>query len=126
MSDNWWDGVRYFKSQEFDSPDCPGSGVGMNRDMVMILEIIRARVGAALCITSGVRTAEQNMKVGGVNCSAHQRGMAADIECLTSDRRFLIVDSAMKQGVKRIGIGRTFVHVDIDPDLPQKVIWLYD
>jgi hypothetical protein len=28
-------------------------------------------------------------------------------------------------GVQRIGIGQTFLHIDVSRTLPQQVVWLY-
>jgi hypothetical protein len=33
--------------------------------------------------------------------------------------------AALKAGFTRIGIGKTFVHMDRDPFLPQPRLWLY-
>ena len=33
--------------------------------------------------------------------------------------------SLMKVGFNRIGVGNTFIHVDIDPEKPIDVIWTY-
>ena len=34
-------------------------------------------------------------------------------------------DAALKVGFKRIGVGKTFIHLDDDMTLPQNVIWNY-
>ena len=36
-----------------------------------------------------------------------------------------VVRAAVKVGFKRIGIGRSFIHLDNDPSLPQPVAWGY-
>ena len=35
------------------------------------------------------------------------------------------MSSLIRAGFKRIGIGSTFIHVDLDLDKPQNVFWLY-
>lgn len=47
--------------------------------LVMVLQSIRSRFGAAVTINSGYRTPQYNTKVGGVAHSQHCYGMAADI-----------------------------------------------
>ena len=57
--------------------------------------------------------------------SAHTRGLAADIRCNAGATRMKIVRAALALGITRIGIGSSFVHVDIDRSLPQDTIWHY-
>ena len=122
----WWNDINYFKPWEFDSPGMPGSGAEfMAPEFMQLLDQIRIGVGHALIITSGFRTADHNKKVGGKSSSAHLSGYAADIKAITSSARHDIVKVAIQHGVRRIGIGGTFVHLDIHPTLPQNVIWLY-
>jgi len=35
------------------------------------------------------------------------------------------VAAAIRNGIRRIGIGKSFVHVDNDASLPNPTIWLY-
>lgn len=121
-----WKGIEFFKPEEFDSPDAPGSG-GEHMDPAFIekLDYLRAEIGYPLKITSGYRTDAHNKKVGGKESSAHLGGFAADISAPISKHRFGLVKMALQYGVKRIGIGQTFVHLDLHPTLPQGVIWLY-
>ena len=124
----WWDNIRYFKPGEFDSPDELGSGKLMVRDLVEILDITRGRLRRPIVITSGYRTGAYNSRpdVGGKPDSAHLRGLAADVTVPDSALRYSLLEQVFKNGVKRIGIGANFIHLDIDPSLPQKVLWLYD
>ena len=124
MSD-WWANIRYFKSSEFDSQGEPNSGKNMRRDLIEILDAIRGRIGRALKITSGYRTREDNERVGGVLNSAHTRGLAVDVQTSDSSLRYALIEQALKCGIRRVGIGKDFIHLDLDPDLPQKTCWLY-
>ena len=126
MIPTWWRDIKYFKPEEFDSPDMPGSGATfMNEEFVRLLCDLRYNTGRPMTITSGYRTASHNKSVGGKNNSAHRRGLAADIKASTTSERFEVVGYAMEMGIRRIGIAKTFVHIDIDLSLPQNVIWLY-
>ncbi len=84
-------------------------------------------------ITSGARNPKHNKKVGGVSNSAHVYNAkrdgagvwAADISAPNSWRRYVIVAIAIRNGIKRIGIGKTFVHLDDDKTKPKPVMWTY-
>ena len=119
--------TAHFKPEEFDSPDANGSGAKkMKQEFIDRLEELRTRCGFAFQINSGYRTRAHNRKVGGVEPSVHEDGVAADIAAPTGQMKFAIVHHAMKMGFRRIGIGKTYVHVDMGgPSYPQDVIWLY-
>jgi len=92
--------------------------------LIETLEIMRATTGP-LVINSGCRCERWNTAVDGSELSAHMTGEAADIRTLGSKERYQVVASAILAGCTRIGVGRTFVHVDVSRVLPQSVIWLY-
>lgn len=117
--------LNYFGIEEFDSPDLPGSGELMNEETLMMLDKAREIAGVPFKINSGVRTEEHNEKVGGKPNSAHTRGYAFDIHVQSSRHRMLILSALIEVGFNRIGIAKTFIHADNDPDLPQDVAWLY-
>ena len=126
MSQVDWATVKHFKSSEFDSPDEPGSALfRMHREIVGPLDYIRENCGFPLIVTSGFRTLAHNDQVGGVDGSAHTEGYAADLACRTSQQRYKIIYYAMEIGIRRIGIAKTFVHLDTSPFLPAEVTWLY-
>ena len=52
-------------------------------------------------------------------------GLAADIACSASLDRFTIVDALIDAGFNRLGIAKSFIHVDSDPDKAPYVIWTY-
>lgn len=92
---------------------------------ISLLQAIRNETKTAMEITSGCRCEEHNMSVGGKMGSAHTKGLAADIAVYNSTQRFAFIQSAIKLGVIRIGIATDFIHIDIDFDKPQEVLWLY-
>jgi zinc D-Ala-D-Ala carboxypeptidase len=115
----------YFKFSEFDSPDLPGSGMSMQADFLTKLVEARKEANIPFHITSGFRTPVHNKKVKGEKNSAHLRGYAADIAAPTSLDRYTIITAALKVGFNRIGVGKTYVHLDNDPTLPPNVMWDY-
>lgn len=107
---------KYFKEKEV---------IGLSRELVDKLDMARGIAGIPFVINSGYRTVEKNEDVGGVEGSSHIKGLAVDIKCSDSIARMKIVSSALQAGFRRIGIGKTFVHLDIDTTKPQDVIWNY-
>ena len=117
--------MRYFKYEEFDSPDEPGSGHYMDATFLSMLDELREEVNMPVVINSGYRTISHNKNVGGKNGSSHLKGLAVDISCSSSRDRSIIVAAALQLGISRIGIGKNFIHIDVDYTKSQNVIWLY-
>ena len=117
--------LRYFKLEEFDSPDKKGSGKNMSKELLIMLDNARSIAGVPFRITSGYRTKQHNKKVGGVNGSSHTKGLAVDIAVLSGSMRYRILDALFSVGFNRIGISSNFIHCDIDEDKIQNVIWTY-
>lgn len=78
-----------------------------------------------IVIRSGCRCAEHNRRSKGKKSSAHLTGEAADIKCYDSRTRYLLLNAAIRNGFTRIGVGKTFIHLDISATLDDKVTWLY-
>ena len=74
---------------------------------------------------SGYRTKEQNEKVGGKPGSSNKKGLAVDIACSNSTDRVKLEGILREGGFKRIGMGSTFIHVDIDKNKSPNVMWVY-
>lgn len=106
---------KYFKDSEI---------INLKPELVEVLDRARAIAGIPFVITSGYRTVEDNVRVGGVNHSAHRTGEAADLKCSTSQERIKIVFALLSVGCCRIGLDKEHVHVDISSTLPQGVLFL--
>lgn len=123
--------MKYFKTSEFDSPDKPGSGSLMSETLLEMLDEVRDKLGSPIKINSGYRTHEHNAKVGGKpktetsKGSSHMYGLAADLSCTNSTDRYNLIFLLQETGFQRIGVGSTFIHVDIDFDKAQSVMWTY-
>lgn len=77
-----------------------------------------------MAITSGARCPAYNASVGGVKSSTHLSGLAVDISCNNNNNRYKMLKILIENGIKRIGVGKTFLHLDIATE-PDEVIWLY-
>lgn len=73
--------------------------------------------------TSGYRTVEKNARVGGVRNSSHLKGLAIDISAPDGLTRQKILFCAIASGFKRIGIGKTHIHLDIDDTKPTPTVF---
>ena len=117
--------MRYFKLKEFDSPDLSGSGQLMDPDFLNLLDKAREVANIPFKINSGVRTEEHNKSCGGKVNSSHLKGLAADISVKDSRTRFLVINALISVGLHRIGIAKSFIHVDADNSKSRNVYWTY-
>jgi uncharacterized protein YcbK (DUF882 family) len=124
--------LKYFNYSEFDSPDVQGSGQLMDKTLLEMLDEVRDKFDKPIHINSGFRTPAHNEKVGGKmpdadgnGGSSHLKGLAVDISCKKSSDRFDLINCLLDVGFSRIGIAKTFIHADIDPDKSIGVIWTY-
>lgn len=97
--------------------------VGLVINFVMLLDDARDLAKVPFIITSGFRDPAGNAEAGGVNNSAHLRGLAVDLKCTNSGTRYLIINSLLKTGFHRIGVYSDHIHVDMDATLPKNMIW---
>lgn len=94
---------------------------GLDHKLMFKLDLARQMADIPFVITSGVRTPEQNAEVGGKANSSHLTGLGCDIRCRNDTEQYLIVKGAFMAGFERIFKGEGHIHLDIDPDKPQKV-----
>jgi hypothetical protein len=127
---NEWSEIKHFSPREFTCA-CKGyceHPVVISLDLVRKLDAIRDRIGRHITIVSGTRCERHNRKVGAGSLSSHtpKQGVshAADVRCPDSSFRFAFLEAALPL-FNRIGVGKDFIHVDDDPDLPSRVVWVY-
>jgi len=132
---NYWNEISYFNPSEFDSPDIEDGGQYMDEEFIRLLDKARKIAGVPFVIISGARTPEHNAEVGGVPDSAHiirfkdgeciERPCAVDINTVGSRKRFKVQRAIFAVGFDRMGIGKNFLHVDLDRAKPPEVAWDY-
>ena len=124
--------ANFSRSEFACSCGCGSDNISLS--LVDRLQMMRDIMGG-IRITSGVRCEAHNAKIGGVPSSAHvpadlddgedEVGHAVDISVGSSGRRFKAIDALKAAGFKRIGIGRSFIHLDNDTRKPQDVVFDY-
>lgn len=117
--------LKYFNQSDFDScsPSCDITDV--NSDLLSMLDSARELAGIPFKINSAYRSYTHELNQGRDGKSSHVKGLAVDISATDSVSRFKIVSALVKSGFNRIGIHDAFIHVDIDKDKSQNVLWLY-
>ena len=111
--------MKYFKKQEFFCK-C-GCGLNIeNIDQTLIYQLNLARkfAGVPFVINSSIRCIKHNRRVGGSPTSSHLKGFAVDIRTKNKYVKKRVLFGLKQAGFCRIGIYKTFIHADNDPDKP--------
>lgn len=120
---------RFFSEEELrckGAEHSPGDHARPSDELLAKLDTLRGVYGAPLYLTSAIRCPLHNEQVGGTRDSAHIEGLAADIAVSGSRQRHDLLRLIMKlQLFRRVGIAKTFIHVDVSPSADQDVVWLY-
>ena len=96
----------------------------MDVDFLSKLDEAREFAGIPFVINSAYRSPTHPESIKNPT-SSHIKGLAVDIKATDSTTRFKIVEALISVGFTRIGIADTFIHVDLDFDKTQDVIWTY-
>ena len=137
---------RYFELHEFDSPDKKGSGKNMKSSFLKKLDKARmiaeeryqGKVKFVITWGGGFRTFPYHTSIcykliaqGKIKKryeSQHELGLAADISAESSREKFAIVECLLAAGFTRIGMAKTFIHVDMGfsgNDNMNRLMWTY-
>ena len=116
--------AKYFKLSEFDCK-CGCGRNTIDAELVRKLDRIREKAGIPIVISSGCRCEKNNKEAGGKEDSAHLSGLAADMKAISSGTRWKLLDAIFTENINRIGIGKTFIHIDIEVSKPKEVVWMY-
>ena len=116
---------KYFSEKDFTRCSPPCSMQDMSESFLKKLDKARLKAGIPFVLTSAYRTYGHEISKGRDGSSSHTKGLAVDIRAISSTERFKIVIALNEAGLNRIGIGRTFIHVDGDTDKPKNVMFHY-
>lgn len=88
-------------------------------------QMARNIMNRGIVFVSGYRCRELNGIVGGIGNSEHLDGLGWDIVYSDINHALLIAETYIGLGCKRIGLGRSFIHVGFSKDRPQNVVFAY-
>ena len=116
---SWWDGIKYFKREEFrckcGGQYCNGYPAEMQEAVVKIADAARAHFGKPAHVVSGLRCRKWNEHEGGVANSQHMYGEAIDLRIDGVDsetlRQFVSTQTGCRYSYR---INSTNVHFDIN------------
>lgn len=115
----------YFPESDFAKCTPPCKKSDMNPETLCKLNNARHIAGIPFVPTSAYRSPAHDKSKGRSGTGAHTLGRAVDIACSDSASRYKIVTAGIAAGFTRIGIAKSFVHLDDSPNHTQGVIWLY-
>ena len=117
---------RYFTEEEFGQGKCSPACSLSDMSPIFMARLDEARhiAGVPFVVNSAYRSKQYEIEKGRKGTSSHTKGIAVDLACTSNFNRLLIVESLIKVGFRRIGIGKTFIHVDNDSQKSPS-IWLY-
>lgn len=104
-------------------PPCEVSD--MDQDFLNHLLLAQKALGKKFRINCAYRSLAYEKSKGRNGLSSHVKGLAVDIATPNHADRLFIVAALIMMGFRRIGIARTFIHVDDDAD-KNPSLWLYD
>ena len=86
---------------------------------------LRNLIGIPLVVTSWCRCVAHNKAEGGSDTSSHLDGCATDIKAINPITRVKIAFYAGLVGMRGLGLGRDFIHLDSDFHKPPNRFWTY-
>lgn len=120
---------KYFSPSEFKRcvPSC--SIDDMDKRLLIVLDDLRTYCGFPIILNSAYRSVDWEKAHGRSGTSSHTKGLAVDIRCTDDFERGTILsyvysDAYNTHPAFRVGIGKTYLHLDIDFDKPY-VCWVY-
>jgi len=93
-------------------------------ELAIKIQQVRDTLNRSITINSGVRCSNHNTTINATPTSSHIGGWAADLAYTGSRHRYELLYAIMPI-FDRVGIAKTFIHVDVDATKTAGVIWLY-
>lgn len=97
----------------------------LNPKLLDMIRMAQKMSGFQWTLTSAFRSQQWERDHGRKGTSSHCRGLAVDVSTIDSHTRFKVVTAALLSGFPRVGIGKRFVHLDIDETKAHPIIFHY-
>lgn len=97
----------------------------LDASLVDRILLAQKMAGLQFVATSGFRSKEYELSKHRKGTSSHCKGLALDVSARDSFTRFKILVAAVLTGIPRIGVGKTFLHLDIDESKAHPIIFHY-
>ena len=113
----------HFRETEFSCNHCNLYGDLISRELIEVLEKVRAHFGHPVIVNSGVRCDTHNANVGGATNSRHRTGYADAADIVVKDVPAYTVHKWLIDAYPdRYGIGAypSFTHIDVRPGGPAR------
>lgn len=97
----------------------------MDEEFMSKLNEARYYLNKPIILNSARRCPAHNAAEGGKPTSSHLKGCAVDIHCTDDAYRSQLLHALELADFSRIGIAKTFVHVDADEEKNSNRVWVY-
>lgn len=119
--------TKDFRASEFFCPCCKYALIDL--EMIVVVQKIREFLAKTVTVNSGWRCPKHNEAIGGAEFSVHLRGGAADLTWSTAKRdlKSEVFRNIIRKipGIKGIGWGKTFLHIDVWMERTGLIEWSY-
>lgn len=116
-----------FDSEKINLSSCvPACKIeDLHPQLVDMIRSAQKLAGFTFTITCGLRTMSWELAHGRRGSSSHVKGLAVDISARDSHTRYKVLLALAYVGVPRLGVGKTFIHADIDETKAHPIIFHY-
>ena len=98
----------------------------MDTEFMAVLDRVRERAGIPFVLNSAYRSPAYEKSKGRSGTGDHPQRCGVDVRCNTSANRLKIIRAAILEGVERIGIAKTYIHLGGAKDVGHPAgIWHY-
>ena len=127
-----WENHPTFNPEKQPGLVCPcGCGKAIyDEEFLRKLESVHRHSPEDFRIVSGYRCESSKAKIrpdgaqGCAGCCGHTSGIAVDLAIKDDEHRARLLHRLLSAGIRRLGIGSDFIHVDGDMNKEQRVAWL--
>ena len=113
---------RYFTRDEFEC-HCGCRKNKIKDELIDLCDALRGHLDVPLIVNSGYRCPDHPIEASKLRVGPHGHGLAADLSMPDGVVLRDAVEILLRWGVKGIGVGKRFVHIDLRQSTP--VMWGY-